>query len=30
MYDGIPLEKFEFAQTEDLTHDKKPETQRVI
>ena len=29
MYDGIPLEKFEFAQTEDLTHDKKPETQPV-
>lgn len=28
-YDNIPLEKFEFAQAEDLTHDKKPETKPV-
>lgn len=29
VYDNIPLEKFEFARAEDLSHDKKPETKPV-
>lgn len=29
VYDAIPLEKFVFAQTEDISHDKKPETKPV-
>lgn len=29
VYDAIPLEKFAFAQTEDISHDKKPETKPV-
>lgn len=29
IYDNIPLEKFAFARTEDLAHDKKPETKPV-
>lgn len=28
-FDNIPLEKFSFARTEDISHDKKPETKPV-